>query len=318
MRFGFTEDHLAFRDAVRDLLAKECPPAAVRTAWTNDTGRTATAWTALGEMGVLGALVPEAQGGLGLSEIDVVLLAEETGRCALPEPFVEHALVGAPLLGTEAAATGATTVTAGDPLVPYADSADTIVTLGHESFLVERRDATLTPRQSVDHSRRLFGVEASGSPDALGRDAVSTAYWRGNLGFAAQLVGLGHHLLDTTAEYVIARKQFGAPIGSFQAIKHKLADVRIALEFAAPLVYRAAYSLSVADPGARTHVAMAKASAADAAALAARHALQCHGAMGYSFEYDLHLWIKRVWALAGAWGDATWHRELVARAILPP
>ena len=85
MRFGFTDDHLAFRDAVRDLLAKECPPAAVRTAWTNDTGRTTTAWAALGEMGVLGALVPEAQGGLGLSEIDVVLLAEETGRFALPE-----------------------------------------------------------------------------------------------------------------------------------------------------------------------------------------------------------------------------------------
>ena len=115
---------------------------------------------------------------------------------------------------------------------------------------------------------------------------------------------------------MIARHQFGAPIGSFQAIKHKLADVRIALEFAAPLVYRAAYSLTVADPAARTHVAMAKAAAADAATLAARHALQCHGAMGYSFEHDLHLWIKRVWALAAAWGDATWHRELVARAIL--
>jgi alkylation response protein AidB-like acyl-CoA dehydrogenase len=147
---------------------------------------------------------------------------------------------------------------------------------------------------------------------------VSTAYWRGTLGFSAQLVGLGHHLLDTTAAYVIERKQFGAPIGSFQAIKHKLADVRIALEFAAPLVYRAASSLTCGDPAARTHVSMAKAAAADAASLAARHALQCHGAMGYSFEYDLHLWIKRVWALAGAWGDATWHRELVARAILDP
>ena len=318
MRFAFSDDQLAFRDAVRDLLAKECPPSAVREAWSNDTGRTATAWAALGEMGVLGALVPEDRGGLGLSEVDVVLLAEETGRAALPEPFVEHALVGAPLLATEAAATGAVTVTAGDPLVPYADTAHTIVCLGHESFVVARSAADLTAHRSVDHSRRLFEVVASGGSEPLEPAAVSTAYWRATLGFSAQLVGLGHHLLDTTTEYVIERKQFGAPIGSFQAIKHKLADVRIALEFAAPLVYRAASSLTVGDPSARTHVSMAKAAAADAASLAARHALQCHGAMGYSFEYDLHLWIKRVWALAGAWGDATWHRELVARAILDP
>ncbi|MGZ8751910.1 MAG: acyl-CoA dehydrogenase family protein [Acidimicrobiia bacterium] len=316
MRFAFTEDQLAFRDAVRDLLAKECPPSTVREAWTNRSGRASAAWTALGEMGVLGALVPEAKGGLGLSEIDFVLLAEETGRAALPEPFVEHALVGAPLLATEAAATGTTTVTAGDPLVPYADTSATVVRLGHESFVVERDAATLTPHRSVDHSRRLFDVAATGSSQPLDPHEVSTAYWRGNLGFSAQLVGLGRHLLDTTAEYVVARHQFGAPIGSFQAIKHKLADVRIALEFAAPLVYRAAYSLTVADPAARTHVGMAKAASADAASLAARHALQCHGAMGYSFEYDLHLWIKRVWALAAAWGDAAWHRELVARAIL--
>ncbi len=316
MRFAFTDDQLAFRDAVRDLLAKECPPSVVRDAWTNPTGRTTAAWTALGEMGVLGALVPEADGGLGLCELDVVLLAEETGRVALPEPFVEHALVGAPLLATRAVASGIQTVTAGDPFVPYADTADTIVCLGHESFVVERTDAELSAHRSVDHSRRLFSVEAMGTARPLGADDVSRARWRANLGFAAQLVGLGQHLLDTTVEYVIERKQFGAPIGSFQAIKHKLADVRIALEFAAPLVYRAAYSMTVGDPAAPTHVSMAKAAAADAATLAARHALQCHGAMGYSFEYDLHLWIKRVWALAAAWGDATRHRELVARAIL--
>jgi alkylation response protein AidB-like acyl-CoA dehydrogenase len=318
VRFAFTDDQLSFRDAVRDLLEKECPPAAVRDAWTNERGRTASAWAALAEMGVLGALVPEAEGGLGLTELDVVLLAEETGRAALPEPFVEHVLVGAPLLATDAVVSGAETVTAGDPLVPYADTATTIVRLGHESFVVAREAAELRARRSVDHSRRLFEVVATGDAAPLDGAAVSSAYWRGTLGFSAQLVGLGHALLDTTAEYVVARRQFGVPIGSFQALKHKLADVRIALEFAAPLVYRAAYSLSAGDPAARTHVAMGKAAAADAASLAARHALQCHGAIGYSFEHDLHLWIKRVWALAAAWGDATWHRELVARAILGP
>jgi len=317
MRFAFTEDQLSFRDAVRVLLEKECPPALVRAAWSNESGRTTGAWSGLAEMGVLGALVPESDGGLGLSELDVVLLAEEAGRVALPEPFVEHVFVGAPLVASEAAATGAITVTAGDPFVLYADTADVIVRLGHDSFLVDpAREADLTPHRSVDASRRLFSVERGSSDRALSPAEVSFAYWRANLGLAAQLDGLGHHLLDTTVEYVLERKQLGVPIGSFQAIKHKLADVRIALEFAAPLVYRAAYSLTHDDPEQRIHVGMAKAAAADAAALAARHALQCHGAIGYSFEYDLHLWIKRVWALGAAWGDATWHRDLVARAIL--
>jgi hypothetical protein len=106
------------------------------------------------------------------------------------------------------------------------------------------------------------------------------------------------------------------PIGSFQAVKHHLADARIALEFARPLVYRAAWSLTRGDADASTHVSMAKSTASDAAVLAARRALQCHGAIGYSYEYDLHLFMKRTWALAAAWGDAAWHRDRVGRAIL--
>lgn len=316
MEFRFTDEQLAFRDAVRDLFANECPPAAVRAAWENDDGRTKGAWSALAEMGVLGALVPEADGGLGLTELDVVLLAEEAGRVALPEPFVEHVLVGAPLLSTPEAASGETTVTAGDPLAPYAEFADVIVLLGTGSVVVPRAGVTLERVQSVDGSRRLARVAAPAGARALTRPELSKAYWRGNLGYAAQLVGLGRHLLDVTVQYVQERHQFGVPIGSFQALKHKLADVRIAIEFAAPLVYRAAYSLAHDDPHAALHGSMAKAQAADAAMLAARHALQCHGAIGYSFEHDLHLWMKRVWALAVTWGDAAWHRERVAGAIL--
>jgi alkylation response protein AidB-like acyl-CoA dehydrogenase len=99
-------------------------------------------------------------------------------------------------------------------------------------------------------------------------------------------------------------------------VKHKLADVRLALEFTRPVVYRAAYSVAHGDRDRSVHVSMAKAYASDAALLAARHALQVHGAIGYSYEHDLHLWMKRAWALAAAWGDAASHRERVGRAIL--
>jgi len=113
MRFAFTEDQLAFRDAVRDLLERECPPAVVRDAWTNETGRTPTVWGHLAEMGVLGALAPPAAGGLGLSFLDLVLVLEETGYAALPEPVLEHAAVAIPLLPDPGpATTGTVTVTA--------------------------------------------------------------------------------------------------------------------------------------------------------------------------------------------------------------
>ncbi|HEY6316413.1 MAG TPA: acyl-CoA dehydrogenase [Acidimicrobiia bacterium] len=319
MRFAFTSDQLAFRDATRDLLARECPPAAVRAAWTSETGRSVTAWPALAAMGALGALAPEAAGGLGLGFVDLVLVLEETGYVALPDPIVEHAAVAMPLLLAPAlAAAGERTVTAaldGSGLAVWADTADLVlVDAGDALAVAAREDLALSPRHSVDGARRLFGVGPV--PAAAARVVDPAAFERGALGAAAQLLGLTRRLLDLTIGYVRERRQFGVPVGSFQAVKHHLADARLALEFAAPLVYRAASSLTTGDAGAALHVSMAKAQAGDAAHLTGRAALQCHGAMGYSFEYDLHLYLKRAWALAAAWGDAAWHRARVGRAIL--
>ncbi len=319
MRFAFTSDQLAFRDATRDLLARECPPAAVRAAWTSETGRSVTAWPALAAMGALGALAPEAAGGLGLGFVDLVLVLEETGYVALPDPIVEHAAVAMPLLPDPApAAAGERTVTAaldGSGLAVWADTADLVLVDTGDALAVAARDElALSPRHSVDGARRLFGVGPV--PASAPRVLDPAAFERGALGAAAQLLGLTRRLLDLTVGYVQERRQFGVPVGSFQAVKHHLADARLALEFAAPLVYRAAWSLTTGDTEAPLHVSMAKAQAGDAAHRTGRAALQCHGAMGYSFEYDLHLYLKRAWALAAAWGDAAWHRGRVGRAIL--
>ena len=320
MRFAFTDDQLAFRDAVRDLLANECPPSAVRAAWENDDGRSGATWGALAEMGVLGALAPEAAGGLGLTVLDVVLIIEEAGYAALPEPLVEHALVAVPVLDDPArAAAGEITVTAalGDPYVLYGESADAVVVDDDDLlYVVERADALLTPSAGVDGSRRLAWVEWDPTSPIGDETTRHAAFDRGALGTAALLVGLARRMLDLTVEYAKERTQFGVPIGSFQAVKHHLADSRIAIEFARPLVYRAAWSVTEGDPNAATHVSMAKSLASDAATLTASQALQCHGAIGYSYEYDLHLFMKRAWALAASWGDAAWHRARVGRAIL--
>jgi len=311
VRFAFSDEQLAMRDAVRAFLEKECPPKVVRDAWTNDTGRSGL-WSRLGELGVLGVLAPETHGGFGGDSLDLVLLLEETGRAALPEPVVEHAAVALPLLDdtrAEAAAAGDLTITVAPPsgLVPYADSSD-LVLVGDR--FVEPETLELRRHESVDGSRRLFAVAAPPTSINL------ASFDRAALGVAAQLIGLADRMLAMTVEYAKERHQFGVPIGSFQAVKHHLADVALALEFSRPLVYRAAWSIAHGDDGRSVHVAMAKARASEAALRAGRVALQVHGAIGYTAEYDLHLWMKRAWALAASWGDSAWHDARVGRAIL--
>ena len=129
---------------------------------------------------------------------------------------------------------------------------------------------------------------------------------------------MAERMIEMTAEYAREREQFGQPIGSFQAVKHLLADALLRLEFARPAVYRAAWSVAHGEPTRARDASMAKAFASEAARAAARVALQVHGAIGYTWEHDLHLWMKRAWALAAAWGDAAWHRERVAQWLLGP
>jgi alkylation response protein AidB-like acyl-CoA dehydrogenase len=324
MRFAFTDDQLAFRDAVHDFLEKECPPERVRDAWTNADGRSG-AWNALADMGLVGLSHPDVAGDLGVDEIAVTLILEETGRFALPEPIVEHTAVALPVVAEYAPdqVDETTVLTAGGPLVPYAEASTALLLeRDHQLYLVDRDAVRLTSRTSVDGSRRLCEIawEVGAAMPLGGAEDAALAFDRGALGVAAQLVGLADHMLATTVEYAKARHQFGVPIGSFQAVKHHLADARLALEFARPLVYRAAYSLAKRDEQRSVHVSMAKAHASEAALLTGRKALQVHGAIGYTTEYDLHLWMKRAWALAAAWGDAGWHRDRVGRAILetPP
>ena len=134
-------------------------------------------------------------------------------------------------------------------------------------------------------------------------------------GAAAQLIGLAQQMIDVTVDYVGQREQFGKVVGSFQAVKHHMSNALLAVEFARPMVYVAAYAVANATPHRDREVSAAKAMASDAADRVCRLALQCHGAIGYTFEYDLHLWMKRAWALSTAWGDAHFHHDRVAAAL---
>lgn len=359
MRFALSDDQVSFRDAVRDLLAKECPPAVVRAAWDAPAGALDRGvWDSLAEMGVLGLLVPEADGGLGLDETFLVPVLEACGRAALPHPIVETAMVAAPLLGTGA---GMVSTDLGGPLVPCAADADALLLHCEGALVLSASQAIgLDPASTVDRARRAAQVAAStptphqpaassdspGHPESqaplawpapaqsatpsdspvpplsqapvvVTRDpaAIALALDRGALGTAAMLVGLGQAMLDLTVGYVKERHQFGVPIGSFQAVKHHLADAALALELARPAVWRAAWSVAHDEPTRARDVSMAKAMASDAAELVGRKALQCQGAIGYTIEADLHLYLKRTWALARSWGDSAFHTDRVADAL---
>jgi alkylation response protein AidB-like acyl-CoA dehydrogenase len=334
MRFGFTEDQRLLADAVREVLTATCAPGAVRAAATDPAARRGAAWHALAEVGLLGALIPERHGGLGLTPLDTVLAYEETGRFAVPGPVVESAVAAPWLLEPgwlAKIAAGAASVSVAMPHLLDADLADLLVVRsGATMTIMTPGEVTLTARPSPDATRRLFsagsddageaagdltrdltGELAGGEPGAFARAADAAA-----LATAAQLVGLGRRLLDTAVAYAGRRRQFGAVIGSFQAVKHQLADVAIALEFAAPVVYRAAYALAHRTPAASREVSAAKVAAGEAAHRAARTALQVHGAVGYTGELDLHLWLTRVWALRTAWGGERPHRARLRHALL--
>ena len=316
MRFAFTDDQLDFRDAVRALLAKECTPDSVRAAWVAEPALLdRRAWDSLEEMGALSMLVPEAEGGLGLDFRSLVLVLEETGRAALPHPVVETAAVAAPL------GVGGRMVAAsfgGGPISCAADADALLVDDGGVLRLHTPDQIVLEPVSGIDGARRLARVTAlRADGQVLTEDpaALAAAFDRGALGTAAQLIGLAQAMLDLTVDYAKERRQFGVPIGSFQAVKHHLANALKGLAFARPAVYRAAFSLATAAPTVTRDVSMAKAMASDAAAFVGRQALQCHGAIGYTVEHDLHLYMKRSWALGRAWGDPLWHRDRVAREL---
>lgn len=330
MDFSFGDQQVEFRHQLRALADKQCTPADVRAAWESELGWSWARLKALGELGVTGVTVPVERGGLGLGMVDLALLLEEAGRVGLPEPLAEVTAVGVPLLAAMSDDVGSgagpvmEAVAAGDGVVGVADPGlPTMVTAGAQVAILMRGDVlyaveapeAVTTRRSIDGGRKLWdlGPGAGASSTAVVHGERALHLWhaacdRGAWATATVLVGVADRLIDMASAYAKQRVQFGKPIGSFQAVKHHLAGALVRLEFARPLVYRAAWSLDEDDSEAWRHVSMAKSAASDAAGLAASVGLQVHGAIGYTWEHDLHLWMKRAWALAGAWGDAGWHR----------
>ena len=341
MDFTFSEDQFAFRDAVSRFLMTEAAPELLRDIWETESGRSDELLGKIAAQGLTALSVPEAEGGLGQSDIDWALLAQEVGYYALPDSLTDSACVAVGVLAALPAqhalrsawlprvADGSARIGIGHPVNPWVADADLaelllLVEAGATTRLhaLPRDQVQAHAQRSIDASRRLVALEWSPQPatciaEGPAAQAMADAMLdRAALCAAGQLVGLAQRMLDLSVDYVSQRKQFGKVIGSFQAVKHHLADVVTKIEFAKPVLYRAALALQGDEPQRALYVSHAKLVCADAALTAARKGIQVHGAMGYTGEVDLQMFMKRAWALDGAWGDRAFHRQRLGAQLL--
>ncbi|MFG0414526.1 acyl-CoA dehydrogenase family protein [Pseudomonas sp. zjy_8] len=337
MNFTFTEDQLAFRGAISRFLMTEAAPEMLREIWETDAGRSPDLRGKIAEQGLTALSVPEACGGLGMDDMAWALMTQELGYYAIPDSLGDTAYLAAGLLsGLPASgqsdhwlaqiAAGSIRVAVGHPVNPWvadAHMADLLLLAHDDEVHALRPDQVeLQANRSIDVSRRLYDVKWTPSAETrIAGAGVGAVLWaqtlnRGALSVAGQLVGLAQRMLDLSVDYVSQRKQFGKPIGSFQAVKHQLADVAARIEFAKPVLYRAAHALARDEADVDVRISHARLTCCEASWMAARHGIQVHGAMGYTWEVDLQMFMKRAWALGNAWGDRALHKTRVDQHLL--
>lgn len=325
MRFLLDDEQAAFARSLDALLTASDTPSTARAWSTGNHAAGLALWSRLAEAGVFALAIPELYEGVGPLPVELTVAFVELGRHAVPGPLVETVAAAALLtrLGEQGDASPAkrllpplasgdavATLAAGPGGLPALDAdAATVTLMVEEPGPRTGRAAPLAAlriapghgpvHMSVDPVRRLAVPARGGEVLAEGAhvaDAFAYAADVAALVTAAQALGVGLALLDRTVAYVKQRSQFGTAVGSFQAVKHRLADTLIALEFARPLLYGAALSMAPAD------ISAAKVTAGEAAYAAARTALQLHGAVGYTDELDLSLWLRKARPLRDAWG----------------
>ena len=285
MDFRFTQDQQDLVDAAKAFFVGENTVERLRKLVAGE--EVANLWPQFAQLGLLGILVPESAGGMGQPMVVMAGVAEAAGYAGLSEPYVELAGITAPH-ATEEELKGQIRRAAQSDLRRYVD-----VSLAKSGVAVS----------SIDPLRNLVKTEAGSDEN------IESVNFHGAVLTAAQLIGLSKRMLDMSVDYAKDRHQFGKPIGSFQAVKHQLANVHTKIEFTRPIIHLAAIK-----GGAAVH--NAKVAANDTAMLAAETAIQVHGGMGYTYEVDLHLFMKRAWALCGEWGDRNYHMKKLEDYVL--
>jgi alkylation response protein AidB-like acyl-CoA dehydrogenase len=351
MDFSLSEEQELLQETVRGFVAKECPPRTVRAIFDGEREGVAALWKGLAELGVAGLVVPEAYGGAGLELLELALAAEELGRGAVPVPFLGHSLAALALAaGGDAAqrerwlprlASGEARATvafaegggrwlpaqwsaelAGGRLrgakawVPEAEGAELLVVgcRGGALALVEPGTGVrVASEPTLDRGRPLATVSFDGAPAVpLAAGDAGRLVDAASVLLAADAFGAAHQLVRVTADYAKTRRQFGQPLAQFQAVKHQLAEMALAVDPARGLWWYAAHAFDHAPAESARAATLAKAHLTERAQEVARAAVEAHGGIGFTWESDVHLWFKRI-AFDRLWlGAPALHRERYA------
>ncbi|MEZ5245744.1 MAG: acyl-CoA dehydrogenase family protein [Acidimicrobiales bacterium] len=330
MDFDLSPDQTALRDAASELLAGECSSQRVRAAGGFD----AELWTAMVEQGWTGIAVPESFGGVGLGTVEAAVLLEQAGAHVAPVPLTQQLVAlavladsdwGSPLLAGESIAAVARTslerhadgTVSGRPEpVIYGARAEVLVApAGSDSaeqalVAVDLRGIERHAEPAMDLTRELAWIDLDHAPAVTvgGPAEVAAHLDRGAVFHAAEMLGGAEAVMHLAVDYAKEREQFGRPIGSFQAVKHRCADMLVDVEGMRSAVYHAAWALGAGDPDAPVAAATAKVWCSDAGVRVAESALQVHGGIGFTWESDVHLYLKRAQLDSVAFGDARHHR----------
>lgn len=321
MKFILDDEQRLFGSTVDKLLSAADVPSVARAWASGSHGAGVSLWRSLADAGLFALAVPEAFGGAGPLPVELVTAFRLLGSHGVPGPYVETVAASA-LLGSsghgfsELASEWLPRIAEGEALasltladVPYALDADTADLLLAVSGNEARRGVSGPMHESIDPARRLFTLAPGDVVASVSSGDAGAAYDMGTLMAAAQIAGIGERLLAVTVEYAKTRQQFGKPIGEFQAVKHHLANAYVVLEHARPLLYGAA--LAYGTPSFPREVSAAKAATSEATYFTSRIALQVHGAIGYTDEYDPSLLIRKARALRGAWASPSAHKARV-------
>jgi alkylation response protein AidB-like acyl-CoA dehydrogenase len=334
MTYRFSPDQEQLRRTTRDYLAAHCGPRQVREAWTPGADADRTRWHGLADLGVTAANVPLEYDGLGLPDADLTVVLEEIGYAALPEPLLETISIVTPYLrdfGTpEQKECWLPRIAAGEAIASaqimgagsavWGAAADVIlVEDGGTLQLVDGATAEKVTVSSMDVSRHPATIRAGSAARFASGDtapALLSVQGRAAAASAAVLNGVSLRLLEMSVAYAKVREQFGRPIGSFQAVKHLLAEIACAVETARPSAWHAASTANSAPGEFDIDASVAKVMANEAASLASYHALQVHGGIGFTWEHDLHLWMKRARCLEESFGSTRHHQLLLGRRVV--
>jgi len=328
MDFDLSADQLALRDGARDLLDDLASAAQVRTHTATQNAYDTALWSAMTEQGWLAIEVPESDGGIGLSGVEVAVLAEELGRHAAPAPFL------ATILSVDALAGAGETdwvgrLLAGDAIacvawdaaapVAYAPSADIAVVCTGDAVYAQELAARPQREPAMDLTAELgwLAFDASKARRIGDADARARLIDRGAAFTSADLLGGAARALDMAVEYAKDRVQFGKPIGSFQAVKHRCADMLVDVEGMRSTVYWAAWCIAAGDAEASVASSTTKVWCSDASKRVMASALQVHGGIGFTWEHDLHFFLKRAQREQLEFGDAAYHRARLTELLRP-